>query len=601
MTSHLFPTSTLQRAATLVDQSGVAGMFALWADEDRKHRGGRTTSLPTRAVLIAWVAVAMAKEPLHMTRVAEVLSVRLSSEGADILGVPVEFMEVEYNDMCQRVDRASEKFLKLMDFKPVTNRRRKLLKSEWDAELEEREERAEEYENRRRRLFRFANELLRAQYDSLPEPARTDQVSISIDATFLSAFARGIGKDRLAAKLPEETYMSEPDGRFYIRTYEQNDGTAPLKKRGFGWEYELAVLISNDPARSNSVPHIAIGFNQHQPNADSNIRAREIFDDIRERGLEIDHAVADQAYFPGAVADVLQNPLRRGGAKLVMNYAKSQDGREANGVGTIQATAHGAIMVEGRWYCPVLPAVNRNAMVDYQKAVKADRDNPKLSKAQRAAREKEHAAERDLRIQGREKWEMRQKEKPDARGQVPMMCPASGPGRTLSCPLKPDQKPLSSKTAAPLPVKSPPKAPGKVCTNMSSTTFHLDDDGKYGQYYRFQSPDWRAMHSYGRQTVESYNKSLKHDDNVLHSNGTRRLKGEARQAFLAVLGVVATNADRISNWMADHYDESSPAPHAASRRGRTEHPAPVRATRGPNRKKGISASRAAKLGLPSSF
>jgi hypothetical protein len=595
--SHLVPLAVLREAAALVDDSGVVEKLTDWQKADQKHRGGRATTLGTRAVLVAWVTVALEKGPLHMKRVAEVLSVRLHPEAADILGVPREFAEVAAGDMLQRVSRATDRFMKVVDYKPLPNRHRKLLKSEWEAQRLDRDQNHDVYEERRGRLFRVINDLLHTQYLSLPESVRTPRVSLTVDATFMSAFGRGASKERLAARASDEKYISEPDAGWYIRSYENKDGNAPMKKLGFGWEYELVALISNDPGIPRAVPHIAIGFNQHPASFDSNPRAREIFDDILARGLKIDHAVGDQAYFPGAHADELQNPLRRQGAKLVMKYEKT-DKREANGEGTIQGTAHGAIQVEGQWYCPALPAELRRAMVDYQNAIKTDRANPKLSRVERETRATEHLARRNARIAERRRWEMRRKEKPDDRGRYPMVCPAVGPNRTLSCPLKPEQKAPLPKGAVPLPVLHPPKAPPTVCTNKSSTSFHIDDDGKYGQHYRYGSPEWQQAHSYGRQVIESFNKSLKHSDNVLHDNGTRRKKGEAAQAFLVALGVIATNSSRIHLWMNEHYDEKAKAPDALSRNTRTDRPvAPARGNR--RKTKGISAARAAQLGLPS--
>lgn len=596
-TSHLFPTSLMHEAADLVDSSGIAENIAKWMKEDQKHRGGRATSLTTRAALIAWVATALEKSPLHMTRVAELLCIRLSPETADILGVPYEFAQVEHRDMFQRLDRATNRFMEVLDFKPLPDRRTRMLKSEWDAYKRERDARHEELEVKRQRMFRVSNDLMHAQFLSLPETVHSNKVSLSVDATFLSAFSRGMSNKNLAARPAHKKYVAEPDATLYLRTYENPDGMKGVKKRGFGWEYELVALISNDARQPRAVPHIAIGFNQHPASTLSNPRAREIFDDIIERGLQIDHVVGDGAYFPGAVADMLQNPLRKHGAKLVMKYAVSQEDREANGEGTIQGTNHGGIQVEGRWYCPAMSALLRNAQVDFRNEVAALHADTDLSSDEKKTREAELRATRDARILERRRWELRRKEKPDERGMYPMMCPAVGPNRTLSCPLKGEQTSKVPDGIVPLPVLHPPKAPGKICTNQSSVKFHIDDDGKYGQHYRYLSPEWQRMHTYGRQVIEGFNYAIKHADNVLHDSGTRRKKGEPAQAFLATLAVVATNSSRIHKWMDEHYDEQTPAPQATDRMSRTPRPqGPTLPQR--RSKKGVSAARLAQLGLP---
>lgn len=596
--AHLVQTRIVQEAADIIDESGVVAMVDKWEKKDQKYKGGRTTTLGTRALLIAWLVVTMEDAPLHLKRVAEVLSERLHPEAAELLGVPVEFCDVDAAAMYGRVDRATQRLFKLLDAKPLPTRNRRLLKAEWDDVLRDREERAKELEVKRRRFFSFANGLLAAQYGTVGELAHTSKVSLSVDATFLSANGKGIGKERMDKRRDDQAVSSEPDGGFYIRKYEQDDRwdgseADAIKKRGYGWEYEFVSLISNDPAFNKAVPHVVIGFDHHKPGSGSNEAAREIFEHILGRGLEIDHVVGDQLYFPGSNAEVLQNFLRRHGAKLVMKYSKPSDKSPTKGEGTIQGEAHGAIQVEGRWFCPALPAPARNAMANFRRAVAADKANPRLSRTERKARKAEHRAQRDAQILQRKLYEMRPKEKPDARGNVPMMCPATA--GTLSCPLKPDVKPKLPAGAVPLPVLNPPKAPGKVCTNKTSTSFHIDEGGKYAQHYRYGSAEWKKAHTYGRQVIESYNKSLKRAANSLFDHANRPLRGETAQAFLALLAVIGTNARHIDIWRDGLVDGEVVAPDARTRESRTARhtPAPVRKGR-----KGISARRRAQLGLP---
>lgn len=429
--NRVVPLSVVREAASIVDSSGVAAMLSNWENSDQTYRGGRASTLPLRAILIAWLVVAIEELPLHLTRVAELLTARLSPKAAETLGISYAFSSVLTDIMYDRAHRATQRLVDVLDYEPLPTRQRRLLKSEWTDTQRERAERADELEAKRRRLFRFANELLRTQYDSLPEETRTDDVSLTVDATFLKSFGRGMSSRRLEKRRDDQTVPSEPDAGWYIRTYDQNDTDGAkgdsLKKQGWGWEYELTALISNEPSRPRAVPHIVVGFNHHKPGAQPSAAAREIFDDVTERGLSLDHVGGDQAYLPGAKSEVLQNPLRKQGAKLVMKYAVSQAGRQANGEGTIQGEAHGAVMVEGQWYCPALPAALRDVMVEYQRNIKADRGNLELSPTERASRKAEHDAHRDRQIEERRRWEMRAKERPDENGKVPMRCPAVGP------------------------------------------------------------------------------------------------------------------------------------------------------------------------------
>lgn len=143
---------------------------------------------------------------------------------------------------------------------------------------------------------------------------------------------------------------------------------------------------------------------------------------------------------------------------------------------------------------------------------------------------------------------------------------------------------------------SPPKSSGKVCTNKTSTTFDTDDGGKYEQYYRYGSAEWQQAHSYGRQVIESYNASLKEGSyGGVGDPARRRLRGTVAQAFLTLLGVVATNARRIHAWLDEHYTDGEVAPPAVERRSATPRQSEVRPRAS---RKGIPASRRVRYGLP---
>lgn len=240
-----------------------------------------------------------------------------------------------------------------------------------------------------------------------------------------------------------------------------------------------------------------------------------------------------------------------------------------------------------------MQAALRGASLNYRKAVAADNANPNLTRAERAERKKSHRARRDAQIAERRRWELSRKEKPDTNGAYPMTCPAIGAARTLSCPLKPNQPPLKAGLTT-IPVLNPPAAPGKICTNQSSVKFNLDDGGKYEQHYRYRSVEWQQAYSYGRQVIESFNRSLKHAANALHDSSSRRMRGEVAQTFLALLGVIAANEDRIENWLEEHYNPAVSAPAALTRQRRTPRPTTKRPAAS---RKSVSAARRAQLGL----
>lgn len=198
----------------------------------------------------------------------------------------------------------------------------------------------------------------------------------------------------------------------------------------------------------------------------------------------------------------------------------------------------------------------------------------------------------------RAKWELQQKDK-KANGNLIMTCPASGSNRHLDCPLKPNEPALKPDVDL-MTVENTPKMPGDICTNKNSVTFEAEHGAKCRRHHRYGAAEWDDMHTYGRQTIESYNMSPKRSDNSLHDSTNRRLRGETNQAFLTALGVVAHNGRNIFKWLDEGYDETRPAKAPQRRQKRTNHHAPVvrtgsRAKKKPSRD--LSASRRARCGL----
>lgn len=605
MTSHYAPQFIVEVAADIIDRSGVVEKLTAWEKQDQKYRGGRKPTLTVRAVLIAWLVVAYEQQPLYIFRVAEVLSVRLSPEAAAVIGVPASFQKVLFLDMVRRVERVMERVFGTVDYKPLyvrgtkekpgLGRRRRMTREDLDRLMEERKHRAQELEDKRRRMFRFANDLLHAQYDALPDEAKTGALSLSQDATFLEAPSRALSKKRMNNGQPTQKMALDPDAGTYIRSYEQRrdwDGTeqSAIRKLGYGYEAELAVLVSNDPNHRESVPHIVVGFNFKTPNASPGRYAREVFEDIVEWGHTLGYISADMAYLPGANPDDLQRYLNEQGAMVTMRYPIPEH-KTLRGEGTIQAEAHGAHKVDGTWMCPVTPLTHRQINIKYREAVEADKHDDSLTDEDRARREIGYREVRHAQMEQRSKWELRLKERKD--GKAVYGCPAQGADRTLECPLKPNQPPVRDGVAT-LPVVKTPKAPGKVCTNKSSVTIDDEVGIRYAQHFRYGSPEWEAVHTYGRQTVESYNMSLKRADNSLHDATNRRLQGEAEQAFLTIIAVVAMNQHRIFAWKEAEFDPKRPAIEPRRRLTRTDRHVPVkRSARG----RGLPAARRARWGL----
>ncbi|MPT14554.1 MAG: hypothetical protein E2601_06570 [Microbacterium sp.] len=565
------PTQTIRQAAMVIDESRLVELVTLWEDQDRTHPGGRPPYLTIRATLILWLVLAAEHQPMHIRRVEDILRDRLTPKTAAILGIahdPLAPPEALY----ERARIGTRRIIDLFDAYPLPTRQRRLTVQEYRDALEDRRLREDELQTKARRAHIFANQLLEATYQMLPERYRPAQMSLAVDATRLKAFARGIGRERLARKGPNEKISIEPDHGFYLRTAagKPTDDFSEARVREYALEAEFAVVTSNDPSVPDAVPSLVVAYDQHRPGEAPAPSAMRLVDSLIERGHTIDHFVSDQAYLPGGKPEDLQNPLRALGIKLVMQYPTKE---WALG---IQQQAHGAIMVEGNWYCPSM--ANHpdliNATLDLRQGTRRDDEDTSLTKHERRAREAARTARWKKLINQRTPFLLNDKEKTDSRGKTPKMCPAAGGSPTVSCDLKPNPKAQQPHRTL-LPILNRPKAIGKICTNKTSTSFDITDEGKFGQHYQYGTDAWEAMFGYARSQVESSNDYVKDSATfALGQPGRRRMRGRAAQAFLQVMTVAAANLQRIRDFLlerderAGEKEDGITPPAARTRRSR---------------------------------
>lgn len=542
------PVLTIQQAAAVIDESHLVELVELWESQDRTHPGGRPPYLNIRATLILWLAIAAEQQPMHIRRLEDILRWRLTPKTAGLLGIsyePLASIEAPY----ERARVATHRIIKLFDAYPLKTRHRRLTVAEYDKALADRKRDRVKLEAKARRAHIFFNELLEATYKMVPVRYRPAQMTIGIDATRLRVHARGIGKPRLARRLPHETVSIEPDHGFYVRGWKNQpvEDHKPAKIREYALEAEFAVMTSNDPAVPDAVPFLIVAYDQHRPGAGPAASALRLVESLEERGHTIDHFVTDQAYIPGGKPEELQDHLRERGIKLVMNYP----GKDyALG---IQAHAHGAIMVEGNWYCPSMAQHPDlvNATLEYRRGNKADDENQDLPNIDKKERQRLRKIRWKTLINQRTPFLLRDHDGTDADGKTPKKCPAAGVSPTVSCDLKPNPRAYRPDRAL-LPILNKPQAPGKLCTNKLSVTFHLRDEGRYGQYYQYGTDEWERYFGYVRSQSESANNYVKNDSTfALYAPGRRRMRGPAAQAFLQVMTVAAANLQRIRDFLLE--------------------------------------------------
>lgn len=561
------PVGTLQRCASLVDSVGIPELLVEWDHEvHAPSQGGRPSALSMRAVAVLWLVLAWEHQPLQLKRLRDIISERLTPETAAILGITLD-KGVSPDAWYERVRRATRRILGLIDYHPVFNRHRRLQKAEWDRVLAEREAAAEVLSARARRAEELMNRLLHATYLLIPARLRSGGVSVAIDATAVRVHARGLGRQRIMALQAHQRVPIEPDAGFWQRDTEDHapDGSAPIARMKFGFELELGVLTSDDPSRSDDIPHIVLGVGYHAPAFGPGRAARNMFENILARGLQLDHVIGDRAYLPGAKSEELQNFLRSAGAMLVMDYHKHFLGH--------QASYAGAIMVDGNWYCPSMPQHLIDATKRRRAGDEADDKDRALTDTLRKAAAQRRFEQWCRDIEAREAYMLTEKQgaKPD--GTLTFKCPAYGRSATAACAKKKNQLPPGAVPLVIIP--NPPRNGGKICENTTSAAFPPNVGGKFAQHYQYGSKKWRAMYAHGRNSVESFNAYLKDGGtHALEDGSRRRLRGSVAQYFLATLTVVAANLDKIHDFAAQKtedgldYEAGLEAPRAKQRKPR---------------------------------
>lgn len=529
----------LDIAIRLVERCNLRTKFDAWIADYRrsqnKRGGGRPPVLHPATVYTLFLTLQLETRPMHFSQVASLLS-GLTDSQRSRLGIDPK-SAASADEWYDRAYRAWHALEEAIDPYPRPGRHERPTKAAYD-EATQRCESDPHTAVRRQRLDELANLIVEATLAEIPKEHRPASYAAVIDATPMPEFALGQAKARKRSLQPHERMSIEPEAGFYARGRENHADDPKLPASNVRYAYELEVLVGMHPdvARTKDAPIVILGIGLHPPGEQIGQNARKVLEGVLSRGHVIDEFIADRAYLPGAKVEDLQGFLFDRGIRAVMDYRKDQVG--------IQALHEGMIMVDGLWYSPSMPAALRNLGQEYKKAM-AQYDSAKL----RGERPEE--PDFTSQFEARAKFAFRRKERPDRSGATPMMCPAVGPGATLSCPLKALTTP-----GARFPVLDVPAHPGKACTNTTSISVPRDADGgkalKYQQHYAYGTTEWKSR--YGRRNhVESMNYYLKGAKGIdLDVPGRRRVRGASSKYLLASMAAAVANLHRINDFLADH-------------------------------------------------
>ncbi|MFD8501291.1 hypothetical protein ACFV2L_00860 [Streptomyces sp. NPDC059687] len=401
---------------------------------------------------------------------------------------------------------------------------------------------------RERRLALFTEFLLDASVRPLHSLlSELAEVSLGVDATPIRAFSRGRRTNG-----PE--FATDPDAGWYVREGDHRDPDAtpsdamqpsPPAKKGkakasksktkyssrkkylFGYDAHLivtrdaehdAVLLDDGTPNPEVLPALVLGAALDKPGHRPAYNGLKILNRMDERGYKPGYLAGDRAY-NNSEPDEWQLPVRALGYKPVYDYRSDQLGK--------QAQTHGAILVEGRWYCPSMPEPLINATIDLDQ-----------ERIDRETWIKRIAARRSYRIMP--------KENPDSDGYQRMMCPAEA-GKA-QCPIKPHT--MGRGIHLPLVDPEPnPTGPLRVC-RQRTITISPEAGAKHWQALEYGGAEWQKVYFRLRNSVEGYNGYAKNPlAEGIESAGSRRIRGIAAQTILLAFQLAHANRRKIKKWL----------------------------------------------------
>jgi hypothetical protein len=225
------------------------------------------------------------------------------------------------------------------------------------------------------------------------------------------------------------------------------------------------------------------------------------------------------------------------GFDLVVDYRVDQLGRQAN--------SHGAVMIEGTWYCPSMPEALVNATIDLRSGLI------------------DQATYR-LRIEARADFALRRKSGPDRDGYERFTRPAQGAVPKVRCELRASSLQALGKRTVP----EPPLDSPALC-RQGSITIAPDVGVRCLQSLAFGSESWSRLYATLRNTIEGWNafsKDPAHE--ALAQPARRRVRGIAAQGIFVAMLYVAANLRKIETYkdQMEHRDELEARKRARRRR-----------------------------------
>ncbi len=344
---------TVRLSIRLVEGSGIVARLATWKETERRGPGGRPETFPTRALLVGLTACALTDQPLHLTRVTEILFVQLGATWRGQLGLPEPPAADDHQAWAALYRNVRTRFhgmLALVDPSPTPKNRRldddtfNRLTTDHRAERTE-----EEWAERDDRLDWLINALIEASIKLLPRDVRRAyRGSVGVDGTLVRGhsrpYVRKRGTKTKKGRKPEiELHSVDPDAGFYVRQADERDAgvdtTTGRDKIAWGYEATFAVSGAATPDEEGVFPNVILAMTVlDQPGRSVGRHGAQVLASLATRDYPAGFLAAYRA-FSSAKAEEFQLPALALGYRPVYDYKIDQLG--------VQDEADGFLQIEG--------------------------------------------------------------------------------------------------------------------------------------------------------------------------------------------------------------------------------------------------------------
>ncbi|MFG6304454.1 hypothetical protein ACGLFO_14005, partial [Corynebacterium hesseae] len=516
--------NSLKRAIDVVDDSGVELLIDAWRAEDGydPSKGGRPATIQPRTVLALMALLTIEAKPLHIQQAVNIITDRANNQVLRALGLPQRH-ETDYTTYkgrqawYEKVYRAWNKVKDVVDPNPTLTYRKRLNTDEFDylVSLANPEETRKRY----LRLTMFTNALIAASVRLLPEEYRDAWTGdVAVDGTPVLAAKTGNPRDRKPKR------SSDPDAGWYIREGDHNGDKAKSSARKMYWAYEATIVTQTFPARQDNLPQLIVGMAMDKPGHAPADRAMDALQHlIADETVPKGAFIGDRIYYPMSKPEKLQIPLRKAGYKVMGDLVKGQMG--------LQATYHGAQLIDGSWYFPGMPARWRDASTLFA-AGEMDRDELY-----------------DI-IDRRQAFALQVK-KIHEDGSIDFYSPARGKRAKLKVDGIGVDKSLEGATLRKVFARDLTKEDrNSAVFKQTQIRIPVDAAAKHVQTGpSWGTQEWANTYRRGRNTIESRNALLKNGRMGLGDKTRRLVRGFANATLVTALGIVGVNIHLIQKFL----------------------------------------------------